>query len=355
MKIDDLIYELIMDRGHAVIPGFGIFTLEKRESYIHPVENSFSPASGRLTFQLDKNSSGFELIKLMHKRLGLPEKEAEAQLKALIKKWVKMLRDKQEVVFENTGTIRLNASGVVIFTADEKAVFDKRFFGLESFSAQPVDQTIPAVKTAVAASGREEEEKKVSIWWAAAAFVIIALAVGATWYFASHKQDGREAVQSAAPAVQSAAAPLADSSDNRDVATTENTQSQDSTAVAGQAGTEEAMQQTAVAADDKPPVEEARAEDNATAGQSNDSTAEHQASAAPPAQNPANRYFLIAGCFQDPDKAAAYVEELRRRGYPAGIEGKTSGGLLRVCYAGYPTWAEAKKAHAHPQNRRLRV
>jgi hypothetical protein len=63
-------------------------------------------------------------------------------------------------------------------------------------------------------------------------------------------------------------------------------------------------------------------------------------------QNIANtstaQYFIIAACFKSDKNAQDYLLKLKASGYEnASIKGKTSSGLIRVCYAGFKTQAEA--------------
>ena len=62
------------------------------------------------------------------------------------------------------------------------------------------------------------------------------------------------------------------------------------------------------------------------------------------ADGSSKKYLLIAGCFQEAQKADEYLIQIREKGYPASIEGKTKGGLIRVCYGTYDSWSEAAKA-----------
>ena len=61
-------------------------------------------------------------------------------------------------------------------------------------------------------------------------------------------------------------------------------------------------------------------------------------------QTTGTHYFVIAGCFRSSVKADNYLADLKQKGYDASIEGRTAGGLIRVCYGSYPSWREASKA-----------
>jgi len=55
-------------------------------------------------------------------------------------------------------------------------------------------------------------------------------------------------------------------------------------------------------------------------------------------------FFVIAGCFRSQIKADEYLIDLRTNGYPnASIQGKTSGGLTRVCYDSFETRSAANR------------
>ena len=56
--------------------------------------------------------------------------------------------------------------------------------------------------------------------------------------------------------------------------------------------------------------------------------------------SPNDRYYIIAGCFREYNKATDFVMELQKKGYTAELRGKTNG-LHRVIYSAHPNYSSA--------------
>ena len=54
-------------------------------------------------------------------------------------------------------------------------------------------------------------------------------------------------------------------------------------------------------------------------------------------------YYIIAGCFRSEINANKLLKELKAKGYPASIQGRTPKGLHRVCYRGFTDFKAAEK------------
>jgi hypothetical protein len=330
MRISDYFYSFIIQHQELRIHGFGRFEVEPKEAYVHPIDHEISPAGVKLSFLLDKDVKDAGFIKYCSNLLHKPEKEIAESLKKERDSWVKSLREGKAVPFKFLGQLKLNKGGTVVFVQQEFLSLDKRFFGMKSFHLEPQQEAKKSTLTQTEKVVPSKPKRKWGWWIAAASLVLI---LGASYWFygdilldSLQKPMAENTIDAVEPPEKNDASEHLEARGAKEVQDTLSTAKEDTL----QAIVEQA--QDSVVMDNPVPDNEPKAE-------------EKPVETKPiPTPSEAKKYLVIAGCFQSEDKANDYLNRIREKGYPASIEGKTQGGLIRVCYASYSTWREAAKA-----------
>jgi len=336
MKISSLIFEYLVEHNHVGILGFGEFNAEPQEAYIHPIDHGFAPANKKIKFRLDKNVVDDGFLAFLTQKTEGSESESKVMLKKAIDEWVKLLRAGQEVDFEGLGVIKVSASKTVVFIENLPHSLNKQFFGLQDFKMEPLNR-IKATSIAAAMGSKTEDKptkKRPVFIWVAAVFVVVILGVS-FWLFKDNIFGPRLADNSKTQADVSVVTKEQPTEDSL----TEKKQEQNNLLLD-------------TVADDLNDTVEMQSENTV---QLVDNEVEDQQieEVSQPIEEEKTieivpfvgmRYFVIAGCFKSKTKAKNFLSTLQEKGYAATIEGKTSGGLIRVCYGSYSSWREASKS-----------
>jgi len=331
MKISSLIFEYLVEKEHVGIMGFGEFTAEGQDSYIHPIDHSFTPADKKIKFRLDKNVADDGLVAFLSDNYGWSDSESKNKIREAVIEWVKALRSGKEVVFEQLGVIKVNASKVVVFMEEERLAMDLKHFGLKGFKMEPL-QTHQAASTATTTMPVQEKSSKkrtIFIWLSAAAMLLII--AGGFWFFKDNIFPPK----------------IADNTIVKDtVSATKNRNNkqleEEKSTTQPQEGQVDSLPKKDIV-ETQPMEESPIQEDTNQVMAAQGSKPVKEVTTIKELEDYENQYFVIAGCFRSSKKAETFLSDLRERGYEASIEGKTSGGLIRVCYGSYPTWRVASQ------------
>lgn len=333
MKISSLIFEYLVNHEHLGLMGFGEFIAEFQESYIHPIDHSFTPADKKLKFRLDKNTVDDGFIAFVANKFGCSDIESKEKIKKAVNEWVITLKSGKDFVVENLGVIKVNASKAVVFVEDNRLSLEMKHFGLKPFMMEPLSP----IKASVATKKSITEEKKTSsrrgliIWLSAAAMVVVL--AGGFWFF----KDKIISPKVTDNTTTEAHSVVKIQEDNTITAPVHS----DSSSIESQI--EEEVDSTQIINDD---VEVMESKDTAI---NNEEVVDEPSVEVDKAQG--GQYFIIAGCFRSAIKADNFLNNLKSKGYSATIEGKTPGGLIRVCYGSYPTWNEAARVAGEISNK----
>jgi hypothetical protein len=302
MNISLSISKLLFIHNHLVIPKLGVFNLESRDAYHHPVSHEFTPKYRRITFTANPNINDEVLI------LSLQTDDAQNLVKEFVKTTLASLNNKEIVYLENIGWFKPQASGGFVFEQDLSFNYDKDYFGLTSFEQVPSNLPQEVSPTPSVVSAKPKTNWKPWLTWAA---VVLLLAIlGASIYIFKDKFTAKQS--------------------NIIVKVTDNKLDEKNIVAVAQedsiitASIDSVIESEIVDSLSKEIVAQSSLDDQNIA---NTSTAQ---------------YFIIAACFKSDKNAQDYLLKLKASGYEnASIKGKTSSGLIRVCYAGFKTQAEA--------------
>lgn len=336
MKISAVVYQYIIENQSLDIEGFGQFDIEKTDAYLHPIDHEISPADLKLKFRLDKNvvDSGFKAF--LEKKFNINPAEVDKLLKTEREEWIKSLRANQDLVFDFVGILKVNSGGAVVFIQSQDFSLNKSSFGLSSFSMTPLKSAPKeTVKTTAPVIPIKKSKSRIGLWISAASIIIL-LGAG-YWFFGDmiFNPESNDVVENVEPPVENQVKNIEQPVVIVDSTETENIDSLVEDSVMGEENIEtsepEIIPEKTEAPIEEPVIEQPKQSEIASSS--------------------GGKYLVVVGCFREEQKADDYLNLLISKGYSASIEGKTSGGLIRVCYGRYSTWREAVKVSKDINNK----
>lgn len=332
MEISQYLAQLLYGNDIVEIPRFGFFTCEYVSAEIHPVEHSFKPAYKKIDFEIDKAIKGELLIHTMVSD-GLSVSASNAAITEFTKKIIRTLKSEKKFEFEGIGHLLLQSSAIV-FEQDNTVNYFKGSLGLESFTEKPMLSSTKVISPKFAKKEEEKKSRK-GLWWTiAAVFLLIILSTALVWkwdyvddYWAMISSDDSEQVEEIKDKEieQIPEIIIAEEVQKEDSLVEVNDSLESISTIPNDTLIEEPIPET-------PDVEEVVPEE----------TPQKVSNVLNGRLYQDKKYFLVAGCFKDKVRADEFLQELSNDGFRASKEGKTSGGLYRVVYGGYDTWALAK-------------
>jgi len=314
---------LLFEHDLVVVNGLGVFTTEIEKTYVHPVENSFSPEFKKIRFKYDENTKD----DLLNREMAT--KDAEHIIESFVIKVKSELKEGKKVQLKNIGYLFAHHTGEILLEQDRSFNYVKKYFGLQSFIQEPVEKILPKEDPIIAVSARAEESKKRPLGWifTIAAVLLIGVLVFWQWDYLSSLMNTKTVAQTTE--VKQEAVIQDEAVDNAEINTAQTEES------------EEAMSndsQTIVA--DGYDESEAIAVDTVIEIVTDEEeVAQKEEEVIVDTQGPI--YYVIAGCFESKSKADRLLNDLQDLGFnQAEIKGKI-GRLHRVCYTTFPTRKQA--------------
>ncbi len=330
------ISKLLFDYNKVVVPGLGVFEANVQETYHHPVSNEFAPKFKKIVFVRDTNINDELLAK------AIATDNADELIKKYTESLIKELTDTKKFYIENVGWLKQIPSGALIFEQDKGFNYEKSYYGMQAFTmpalAVKEDEKIvipPVVKTKIKSNNvlnepiNSLEEKNIKqqnnqdkynnttpsvnndkskIWlWliitGAVAMIIFAFIIYTDYLIPKEKKEHVKAELTNTTKNVKAEKTILDEIDSSNISKA-STKMVDNDSI-------------------------------------NNKTINIKSKTIDKNINN-KQYYVIAGCFRSTVKANEYLSFLKNNGYPnASIEGKTSGGLTRVCYKGFDTRSAA--------------
>jgi hypothetical protein len=327
--------KLFFSHDRVVVNGLGVFTTETEKVYVHPVEHSFSPEFKKIKFQANKNIND----SLLAESMGVDN--ADELIAEFVENTQAVLKEGNKVQLKNIGFLYLHQTGEIILEQDRSFNYVKKNFGLQGFIQQPVNKIVASEEPEVLIAPKKERRKpKVYLYflWSAA----IILAILAFW-----KMDAIKSFFNEVPGKS-----IAETKPSKKQIAQDPKQEQTAVVAVDTVKQDEVAQDTLtdVATDslENPAVTEPVEEPKNEVAEEQKSDTQVAVEEEKP-QGPV--YYVIAGCFRSEYKANRLLKDLKANGFEdASIEGKTPGGLIRVCYASYPKRRQASNYMLKLQN-----
>jgi len=357
------ISKLLFTNDKVVVPGLGIFEIMLRETYHHPVSHEFAPKQKKISFIRDTTNQDQLLIN------SIKSANAKVEVEKYIFQLFEDLKKNKEFYILNIGWLKLLSTGAIIFEQDKKFNYEKSYFGMESFILKPAEKKpeIKEIKKPVVVVEKPKTEVKISKPIVAEPKKVetkkpVAPKVETDKPKETPKKEVKPPVIAEAPkksskkwillvaiGIASALVVVFLLFENKIETKVENIANntevvEADTLVNEDIDNEKEIDEDTISTVDVVSAEEEvqEADETQTIAEETETQIEETVENNVSINNSNKTYYVIAGCFRSEKKAREYLLDLKSNGYDgASIEGKTSGGLTRVCYAGFERRSEA--------------
>lgn len=131
------IYNLLQEKGIAEIPGFGVFTLEKKPAQYNEEKSAFFPPAQEIIFEHRPGIFSPELSRFIVEKTSENLFEVQNNLRDEVASWKEKLEEEGKLVLEDLGEFFM-VNQVVTFKAQKDFTKTPKYFGLETISLQEV-------------------------------------------------------------------------------------------------------------------------------------------------------------------------------------------------------------------------
>ncbi len=323
---------LLFEHDLVVVNGLGVFTTEIEKTYVHPVENSFSPEFKKIRFKYDENTKD----DLLNREMAA--KDAERIIESFVIKVKSELKEGKKVQLKNIGYLFAHHTGEILLEQDRSFNYVKKNFGLQGFIQEPVEKILPKEDPIIAVSASAEESKKRPLGWifTIAAVLLIGVLVFWQWdYLKSFMSPKTIAQTTEVEQNPKQEATIQDEAvDNTEINTEPTEESEE--AMSNDSLTQ---QDQTIAADEYDESEAIAVDTIIEIVPDEEEITQKEEEVIVESQGPI--YYVIAGCFESKSKADRLLNDLQDLGFDqAEIKGKI-GRLHRVCYTTFPTRKQA--------------
>jgi len=321
-KVDKHISELLNGHDCVIVPELGGFVANYAPAKIHPVQHTFTPPSKNIVFNKNlKNNDG-----LLANHIVMAEQSTYPEALKYIQHFVgnatEQLRKGAKVKIEEVGTLFLDVERNIQFEPDTTTNHLLDAFGLSQFQSPAIKRDTITKRIEKEFKDRDAipaERKKINVKKYVALAIALPLVFGLVWI--PLKTDLLKNINysdlnpfSSKEVVKPKAAPSVDTTKTVKIAIPKDTT-------------------TAIAENTQPePVTEALVEPV---------KADTTKVVVETAVDPANRFHLVAGCFQVEENAVKFVAQLQQQNISAAIIGQNNKGLYVVSCGDYNTRKEA--------------
>lgn len=133
------IYNLLQQRGRAEVPGFGVFTLEKKSAQYNEEQSALLPPAQEILFENQPGLFSPELSRYIAEKTSENLFEVQTSLRNEISLWKEILQKERKLVLEDLGEFVL-ANETINFKAQQDYTKTPKYFGLEAISLEEISQ-----------------------------------------------------------------------------------------------------------------------------------------------------------------------------------------------------------------------
>lgn len=320
MKIESHIQSLLFRYDCVIIPGFGGFVINPKETRISTGNDQFNPPAREITFNQNLTRNDGLLCDAIAAVEQVTYEKAVQQVEAYNRENLKKLSEGLEVELEGVGTFNRDAAGILQFEPNIEANFLRSSFGLSSFRSPAIKRdTVEKViekkilkalpkETPIAIPAVANKGGSIIKYWPAAA-VFLLLIVASSVLMKSDVLNNISINYSEINPFESNTESVFNSRSN-------NSTSEEVSAELDEIELWlERLPKESVAPVHKVKTPSVR-----------------------------KRFHIIGGCFEFKANANKLTHRLKKRGFEATLVGKNRRGLHRVAFGSYETRAEAKEA-----------
>ena len=181
MNLGQYLFGYLQEKGSAELPGFGIFSIQKKSATLDEAEAKLLPPSFEVTFV--KNSEVFNSFfsKYIAEKTGENLFIVQTEIKETVQSWNQQLQDKKPVSVDTIGDF-FEENGEIKLISKNQITENPAFFGLEEISLKEIKEN------KVISEKKDTEDDYVfnkSILW----IFLFIIPVGAIVFLAINYQD----------------------------------------------------------------------------------------------------------------------------------------------------------------------
>lgn len=175
------LYNYLQEKGSAELPGFGIFSIQKKSATLDEAEAKLLPPSFEVTFVKNSEVFNSDFSKYIAEKTGENLFIVQTEIKETVQSWNQQLQDKKTVSVEAIGDF-FEENGEIKLISKNQITENPAFFGLEEISLKEIKEN------KVISEKKDSEDDYVfnkSILW----IFLFIIPVGAIVFLAINYQD----------------------------------------------------------------------------------------------------------------------------------------------------------------------
>ena len=181
MNLGQYLFGYLQEKGSADLPGFGIFSIQKKSATLDEAEAKLLPPSFEVTFVKNSEVFNSDFSKYVAEKTGENLFIVQTEIKETIQSWTQQLQDKKTVSVEAIGDF-FEENGEIKLISKNQITENPTFFGLEEISLKEIKEN------KVISEKKDTEDDYVfnkSILW----IFLFIIPVGAIVFLAINYQD----------------------------------------------------------------------------------------------------------------------------------------------------------------------
>lgn len=312
--VDFYLKELLFDYDCVTIPALGGFIIQSQQARINRSKNRIAPPSRHATFNSLLNHDDGLLVSTIARAERIPYREAGDRVHDFAGDCKRKISAGEIIMLAGIGELFSGPGGGILFRPNQMNFYSGAY-GMDVLNLHPV--THPRIQERISKKpvdrkpGRYKERKTAPVKWTLALSipVILFLLYGIIFPSSFHNfYTNYSGLQPEIVHRKTIEQPVADRP----------------------ADIKKPVENVIVAVPDKPSVTPAEPDQGVKV-----------IPAAITAQAPAQKYYIIGGCFQIGENAEKFLADLISRGFEAEKAGTTNGGHVRISYKSFNDKASA--------------
>jgi hypothetical protein len=181
MNLGQYLFGYLQEKGSADLPGFGIFSIQKKSATLDEAEAKLLPPSFEVTFVKNSEVFNSDFSKYIAEKTGENLFIVQTEIKETIQSWTQQLQDKKTLSVEAIGDF-FEENGEIKLISKNQITENPAFFGLEEISLKEIKEN------KVISEKKDTEDDYVfnkSILW----IFLFIIPVGAIVFLAINYQD----------------------------------------------------------------------------------------------------------------------------------------------------------------------
>ena len=181
MNLGQYLFGYLQEKGSAELPGFGIFSIQKKSATLDEAEAKLLPPSFEVTFVKNSEVFNSDFSKYIAEKTGENLFIVQTEIKETVQSWNQQLQDKKPVSVDAIGDF-FEENGEIKLISKNQITENPTFFGLEEISLKEIKEN------KVISEKKDTEDDYVfnkSILW----IFLFIIPVGAIVFLAINYQD----------------------------------------------------------------------------------------------------------------------------------------------------------------------